>query len=440
VAVKRSFLADIFGVLSTNIYILGIGVIIGIILPRMLGPEQSGVYFAILAVPALLFRLLEMGIRASTVFHSGRKLFNDQEILTGVIFIFLLSSLLCIIILLLTFYFVNDPSFTFPLVLLVMLLTPLQLMAAYSKGLLIARERIRAFNRVNGAVITLNLIGVLIFVVILKWSVFGSLLALLCSNFVLGIVALKLVFSGYSFQLKFNSKVIGSLYRHGLLFALSFFIMRLNYRVDILILQQLSTHSEIGYYSLGVNIAQLLWEIPAAIGLIIATRTAHSEDISLINKQVSSLFRIALLISFVSAVVIYFLTPIFTPLIWGEKFIPSISMTQTILPGTIFITLFLVLNSYFVGNGKPKFAIYIFTPALLINVVLNYLWIPSYGGVGAAMATNVSYILGTIAMIIVFSVDTKTSLIEMFKYRKSDFDFLKKIKDRFFGKRIKNKE
>jgi O-antigen/teichoic acid export membrane protein len=436
VATKRSFLADIFGVLSTNIYILAIGVIIGIILPRVLGPEQSGIYFAILTVPALLFGLFELGIRASTVFHTGRKIFNDQEILTGIILIFLFSSLLCIIILLVAYYFVNDPSFTFPLILLVILLTPLQLMVTYSKGLLIARERIKAFNRVNGAVVTLNLIGVIIFVLILKWSVFGSILALLCSNFVLGIVALKLVFTGYSFRLKFNRKVIGSLYRYGLLFALSFFIMRLNYRIDILILQQLSTHSEIGFYSLGVNIAQLLWEIPAAVGLIIATRTAHSENLSIINSQVSSILRISFLISCVSAVVIYFLTPIFTPLIWGEKFLPSISMTQTLLPGTIFITLFQVINSYFVGNGKPYYAIFIFTPALLINVGLNYLWIPSYGGVGAAMATNVSYILGTAAMIIVFSAKSKISVIEIFKYRKSDFDFLQKVKDKLFGKRI----
>jgi O-antigen/teichoic acid export membrane protein len=280
---------------------------------------------------------------------------------------------------------------------------------------------------VNGLVATLNLVCMVVFVLVLKWSVLGALMALLVTNFTLSIISLRLIFRGFSFKIKLNGGVIRSLYRYGILIALSFFIMRLNYQADIIILQKLSTHAEIGFYSLGVNIAQLLWEIPAAVGLVIVTRSAHAEDESKLTGEVSKILRLSFIITLFVALAIYFLTPYVLPIIWGKKFIPSIEMTQAILPGIIVISLFQIVNSYFVGSGKPLYAVFVFTPALLINIGLNFLWIPEYGGIGAAMATNVSYVLGTIAMLIIYSKKSGSSLIEIFTYRRSDFDFVKKL-------------
>jgi O-antigen/teichoic acid export membrane protein len=210
--------------------------------------------------------------------------------------------------------------------------------------------------------------------------------------------------------------------------------MNMNYQADIIILHRLSTHEVIGFYSLGVNIAQLLWEIPAAVGLIIITRTAHAENVSVMAAEVSKVMRLSLIATVLVAVAIYFLTPLLLPVIWGKKFIPSIGMTQVILPGIIFISMFQVINSYFIGNGKPLYAVMVFTPVLLINIGLNYLWIPAYGGVGAAMATNVSYTLGTIAMLIIFSRISGSGLIGIFTYRRSDFDIIKRIRERLWKK------
>jgi O-antigen/teichoic acid export membrane protein len=262
----------------------------------------------------------------------------------------------------------------------------------------------------------------------------GALLALLTTNLLLSLVSLRLIFRGFSLKISVDKKVITSLYRYGILIALSFFIMRLNYQADIIILQKLSTHAEIGFYLLGVNIAQLLWEIPAAVGLVIMTRSAHAEDESVLTTEVSKVLRLSLLVTFVAAAAIYLLTPLVLPFVWGDKFIPSIAMTQAILPGIIIISLFQVINSYFVGTGQPLYAIAVFTPALLINIGLNFLWIPKYGGVGAALATNVSYTLGTIVMLIIYSKKSGISLIRIFTYSRSDFGFIKKSIARIRGK------
>ena len=69
----------------------------------------------------------------------------------------------------------------------------------------------------------------------------------------------------------------------GFLFAFSFVIIQLNFRIDILLLQKLSTLEEVGYYSLGVSIAEKLWQFPFAIGIVLMSRTVNTEDQDAIN-------------------------------------------------------------------------------------------------------------------------------------------------------------
>jgi Na+-driven multidrug efflux pump len=80
--------------------------------------------------------------------------------------------------------------------------------------------------------------------------------------------------------------------------------------------------------------------------------------------------------------------------------------------------------------GKPQIAIYTFGPALLINFVLNLFLIPRYGGIGAAWATNVSYAVGSIIFVVLYSRFVRMSVVEIFTYRKSDFYFFRGIRKR----------
>jgi Na+-driven multidrug efflux pump len=70
----------------------------------------------------------------------------------------------------------------------------------------------------------------------------------------------------------------------------------------------------------------------------------------------------------------------------------------------------------------------VFLPALVVNVLLNLWWIPLYGAFGAVLATNVSYTLGTIAYIVVYSKIVHMPVIRIFEFQKSDFMFLKEMR------------
>jgi O-antigen/teichoic acid export membrane protein len=275
------------------------------------------------------------------------------------------------------------------------------------------------------------LLGIILFVVLIKWSVNGALLALFLANLAVSFMSLRYLAANYKIRISWDKEVIFSLAQIGVVYALAVVIMQLNYRVDILLLQELSTMKEVGYYSLGVAISDKLWQLPSAIGLVVMSRSANVEDLPKLDRDVAKLVRISFLIVLLAAVLLWLVIPYLLPLFFGNKFIPSIGIVRLMLPGIIMFVIVRILSGRFAGAGHPKLLISLFVPTLLVNIVLNLFWIPKYGGLGAAMATNVSYSLGAIGMLILFSVKMKIPLAELLIYKRSDFDFANKIATRF---------
>lgn len=189
-------------------------------------------------------------------------------------------------------------------------------------------------------------------------------------------------------------------------------------------MERLSTLKEVGYYSLGVNFSELLFQIPTALWIVIVTRAANATDQQVMTKTVLKLLRVAFLAAVICSVILYFISPFVITLVYGDKFLPSINVVRYILPGILFIIIFKVLNGHLSGIGKPYISALVFLPSVLINIILNYFWIPDFGAMGAVMATNISYTIGTVMLVFVYCKIMKIKIIEVFRYKRTDFDFV----------------
>jgi len=425
---KRSLLRDVTGVVFTRIFLVIAGLLTSVVLSRKLGPAGFGVYSAILVLPLIVVSFAQLGMRASSIFHIGRKQYDPGEIAGSVVIVLLMTSLLAILITSIGYLVMDEESFTGLYIFLVLLSLPFRLAMAYFGGIFLGREQINRSNFINWFAEFLNLVAVLVFVWLLGWGIRGALLSLLVSQASITSWAFYVIKKDIGIRMKFHPEVMKSLLSMGVLFATSFGIIQLNYRIDILLLQQLSTMEEVGFYSLGVSIAEKLWQLPLAVGVVIMSRTANAEDQHMINLMTARLVRVALLAVLLASVILFVISPWVVPAIWGEKFRQSIPTVQYILPGIIFISIYRVLNSRLSGIGKPQVSIYVFVPALILNILLNLWWIPQWGAFGAVMATNVSYTLGTLVYIFVYSRIVKMPVLQIFAYRKSDFDCLNRAK------------
>jgi len=251
-------------------------------------------------------------------------------------------------------------------------------------------------------------------------------MATLVDNLYVAVRAIMLLARQFQIKLTYYPEIVGSLLRLGILFSMSFFVLQLNYKIDILLLERLSSIEEVGLYSLATQIAEQLWQIPLAVSLVLFTRTANSEGRST-PAHVLPLTRITLLLVLVIALGLFVVAPYVIPMFFGKAFSASSLMLQIILPGIVVMSVFRVLSGQLAGLGKPQVTLYIFVPALIINVLLNFLWIPDYGGNGAAMASNVSYFLGVVGYWLYYSRLHKIPVVEIVRFRKSDFKALTQL-------------
>ncbi len=428
---KTSLARDISGVFGSNVLAIISALLIGIIVARYLGPEGKGLFTALTVVPVIVASFAAMGIRRTAVYFMGKKEFAESEVASAVIQILVITSLVGMGASFAAFQWMDKQSYTLSLILITILIIPFRLATIYTGGIYLGREQYRFANVMKWSVPVVNLLLLVVFVILLKMEVAGALLAVMLSGVIISVVAVSRLSKDFSLTLKWNRVLLKRMLSLGSLYAASLLVMKLIYRIDVLLLEQLSDLKEVGFYSIAVTISEQLWQLPAAVGIVIMSKSANTHDTALMNKKVGQMLRFSIFAGAAGAVAMYFIMPYLIPLIYGEAFGRSAMLLQTILPGVVFFIIFRILNSHLNGLGKPMPAIYAIIPALALNIGLNYLWIPEFGGKGAAMATNVSYVFGVVLMIILYIHTTKAKPTELLLPQSEDIRIImQKLKGR----------
>ncbi|MGE5318174.1 MAG: flippase [Chloroflexota bacterium] len=429
----KSFSGDIVSVFTSNIFSLLANLAVVILLTRVLGPEGYGLYTAVLVIPLLVVSFFQMGIRPSTVYMIGSGRNNPDLVVSAVVSTLILTGTAGMFFSGIAYILMYKTGYTPLLVSMALVTIPMRLAAIYAGGVFLAKEEMKKANLMNWLTALLMLVFAVILVWLFKLRVAGALAGLLFSNLIVSVYAINLLYKEYKVSISLRNPLIKQMLKLGVVYASSFLIIQLNYRVDIVLLQWLSDKRETGLYSLGVAVAELLWQIPLAIGIVVMTRSANSNDQSLMNENTARLLRLSIVAGVVLSVFIFILAPFIIPLVFSSKFDGSVQIIQTILPGIIMVIMYRILSGRLSGLGKPQVAIKAFIPALILNVIFNFLLIPNLGGVGAAISTNISYFVGTIIYVILYCRITNTSFTTLFQYSSRDFKFLRNVVKRRFN-------
>lgn len=422
----RSLLRDISGVLSSNVFAILSALLLGIIIARVLGPEGKGIFTALAIVPAIVVSFAALGMRRTAVVMIGKKEVDQNILASSLLQILIFTSTIGVITSLIVFAILNNPTFSIAAILLTVFVIPFKLAVMYIGGIYIGREEFRFANMLRWLEPLIALFLAILLLIVFKTGIVGAVLTVLVSNICTAFLAFRRLFRDFEYHRKWNLPILKKMAGLGFMFAASLLVMRLFYRVDVLLLEHLSGLKEIGFYSIGVNIAEKMWQLPLAIGVVITSRSANSQSHEAMRDKVAAMVRLSLIAGIFLASVIWFIAPYLIIFLYGKAYTEAIPMLQTILPGVVFFIAFRLMNSHMNGMGQPKYAIYSILPALALNVVLNYFWIPEHGGIGAAMATNVSYAAGTIIMMIFFVRITRVKVHLLFLPQKSDVAAIRK--------------
>jgi O-antigen/teichoic acid export membrane protein len=108
---------------------------------------------------------------------------------------------------------------------------------------------------------------------------------------------------------------------------------------------------------------------------------------------------------------------IFAPLImgilYGTAFAGSIIILQIYVWANVGIALNSLVFNYLITENYRKIILFVSFIPMVINIILNLVWIPKYGIAGSAFATAISYTLGPLS-ILCFK-QTREKMIKIFK-------------------------
>ena len=422
--VRRSFFTDLMSVGVTRIAVSAMTILTGIIVAHEIGADGKGMVAALTVAPLLVLTFSELGVHQATAYMLGRKTTPDHLIVSTVAILFAISSTISAAVCIAYFTTTWLPGYTWTLILLAIATVPSHIAISYASGVFLGKETIVQFNRAKWVWALSTLILTILLVWRLRLDVSGVLLANALSGFGMALYAGFVVFRMIPFRLEFDPSLAMQLMRLGASYAAALFIITMFYKINIFLLQRLASLEELGIYALSANLAEYVWQIPSTMATVIFSRGANARDGKAFTQKVVVVFRVCLVLSIVAAVGIAALSPIVVPFVYGEDFRRAPIVLSAMLPGVVAFIVFRVLNTDLAGKGKPKVAMGAVLPGLAVNACLTLLLAPTYGALGAAAATSVSYLIAAIIYLALYCRALDLDAWDVMRYRKSDIDFV----------------
>ncbi len=131
------------------------------------------------------------------------------------------------------------------------------------------------------------------------------------------------------------------------------------------------------------------------------------------ERQASIVFRAALLITLILAVAMIALAPFLCVTLFGESFRGSVEMLRVLALGAFGIVALKLLGNALTAQRKPLLETAAVSGAFACTVALDVILIPSHGGLGAAVASSVAYVLGGVLVSLIFTRALKGRLRDL---------------------------
>ena len=412
-------------VFITQVFGATIGIVNGFLLARLLGPAAKGEYYLLVLVPATAMVLVQLGLPQAFGFFAARGQTLGIVGKSVVLTVALAAGAFAVVVLLLPFLQSTIlRGLGLPQILFAFLALPLALSATFTTGIVLGRQAVRWYAAINIAYPIVTTCMLILILGHLGLSVNGAIAVYLIASLVQTagfLVAAARVSAA-------NSQAEGVSYRrlfgYGLPFYPGSITLFFSYRADVYVIAWLMPDpaAPLGYYSMAVGLAELVFFFPNAVSTLFFPHVAGSsrEDS---DRQVPMVTRVTLLITAAVAVA---LVPAATLLIYVflPAFVPSLIPLFVLLPGVVALCATKVVSGYVSGLGMTGTTSIVNVGAFVLNIAVNIILVPRYGIVGASAASLISYSTSSLVFTVIAARLSRARVRDFWLPGKSDFRFV----------------
>jgi PST family polysaccharide transporter len=386
--------------ISEKIILLGMTFLTTVLMARVAGPELFGQYAYITSYVALFIPLCAMGLNniASKYFVKYPK--HSHHFFLSALFLRAMGALACIIIGTISAYFLEVTSEQFHYIITLLILQSFTLFYLVEYFFL-AKKQVTYTLLIRLTVVLLT--SSMKIYVILNGADLFALIFIHGIEFV--VIGLSYVYLYYRQQhnIRFqktktiNKQSVTSLFQKGKWLLFSGVAAALYLKIDQVMLASFHDAKQVAYYAAAAKLSEFWYVFPILIANVFNTKLLrlkqkNSEEYkTFLLTILSTMFASALIISLL---IFGLATPIIA-FIYGENYQASATILSIHIFATLFIFQRAILSKWLIAEGHYKFSLFSHGAGALSNILLNLLLIPEYGGIGAAWATLISYIIAS---------------------------------------------
>ncbi len=256
-----------------------------------------------------------------------------------------------------------------------------------------SKEKSKVFMLYKNLNSLLNYLIIFLIVSNSKYLVESQFIGLIIGNSIFSFIAYFIMFHKKIEFKNFNINDIKFGYNFGftiLLYSISGLIMSI---LDRLIIEKYHGLAEVGFYSVAYQFGTLITILSTGINRSttpLIFKYLEKKDNASRQKVIKYLY-VASGIIFISSIFLIIFSDLFFYFFIDQKFYPSKKFIIPLVLGLMFQGGYMMISSLFFYFKKNRILSYISLISAIINILLNIIFIPKYGAMGAAYSTLITY-------------------------------------------------
>jgi len=172
-------------------------------------------------------------------------------------------------------------------------------------------------------------------------------------------------------------------------------------RIDQVMIKNMMSDEAVGYYSAAVRLCEAWYFIPVTLCNAIFPAIVNAKNVSeqFYNNRMQKLYDLLTWLAIGIAIPVTIFSALIIQLLFGADFAEASPVLTVYIWAGVAVFLGVASSQYLINENFTKLSFFRTSVGMVLNVVLNFIFIPMYGIIGSAIATLISYTISTFSII-----------------------------------------
>jgi len=389
----RKVIVNTTWLFADKILQLGVGLLVGLWVARYLQPERFGLLNYAMATAGLFAPIASLGLNSIVIRDLSRDSSNKEEILGTVFVLKNIGSLIALWLTVGTVILLN-PTEPYTQLLVgiaafVSLFQPFETIDFWFQSQVQSKYTVMSGNF---AYLTMSIVKVILINLRASLIAFSWVIATESALRALGSVIVYQVNGNQILRWKFSRKLAVQLLQQSWPMILSDFMIFIYMQIDQIMMKQLSSAEELGLYAAAVKVSGLWYFVPMAIVGSVFPSIVKAKDIgeTVYNDRLQKLLYLMAVISYAVAIPVTLLAEPIVNILYGKNYLGAAPSLAVLIWAGLFVCLGIARSTWLITEGLLNLSAATTAVGGVVNVILNFVLIPRYGGLGAGIATLIA--------------------------------------------------